>query len=508
MLALITLAGCAVGPDFVSPSAPPFADFTSDARLPATESSAVADGEAQRFLKGRDIPGEWWKVFHSRQLDDLVGAAIAANPSLQAAQATLWQAQENLYAQAGVLLPNVDANSSATRQQFSPATFGQSGSPSIFNLFQATVNVSYSPDLFGGKRRLIESTAAQAEYQRFELEATYLTLTSNVVTAAIQEVSLRGQIEATEEIIKAETDQLGLIQQQFDLGSVAKTDVLAQESELAQTQATLPTLQKQLAQQRHLLLALTGRFPNQDRRAALTLAALHLPTNLPLSLPSRLAEQRPDIRAAQAQLHQASAQIGVAIANRLPQFNLTADYGSSALSSAALFTPASIIWSLAASGTQPILHGGTLLHQQRAAEAAFEASAAQYRNTVLAAFQNVADVLRALQTDAAALKAQERAAQAASESLDLTSSQYRLGSIPYVNLLNAQRTYQQARLNLVQAQAARLADTAALFQALGGGWWNRVDVKPDPLTPEAGFIDAVVDTVTAPPPAPIRAGNR
>ena len=271
------LAGCAVGPDFVSPSAPPFADFTPGARLPATESSDVADGEAQKFLKGRDIPGEWWKVFHSRQLDELVSAAIAANPSLQAAQATLWQAQENLYAQAGVLLPNVDANSSATRQQFSPATFGGSGSPSIFNLFQATVNVSYSPDVFGGKRRLIEGSAAQAEYQRFELEATYLTLTSNVVTAAIQEVSLRGQIEATQEIIKAETDQLGLIQQQFDLGSVAKTDVLAQESELAQTQATLPPLEKQLAQQRHLLLALAGRFPNQDRRAALTLAALHLP---------------------------------------------------------------------------------------------------------------------------------------------------------------------------------------------------------------------------------------
>jgi NodT family efflux transporter outer membrane factor (OMF) lipoprotein len=500
------LAGCAVGPDFVSPSIPSIADFTLGARLPATESSDVADGEAQRFLKGRDIPGDWWKVFHSRQLDELVSAAIAANPSLQAAQATLWQAQENLYAQAGVLLPNVDANSSATRQQFSPATFGGSGPPSIFNLYQATVNVSYSPDVFGGKRRLIEGSAAQAEYQRFELEATYLTLTSNVVTAAIQEVSLRGQIEATQEIIKDETDQLGLIQQQFDLGSVAKTDVLAQESELAQTQATLPTLEKQLAQQRHLLLALTGRFPNQDRRAALTLAALHLPTSLPVSLPSRLAEQRPDIRAAEAQLHQASAQIGVAIANRLPQFNLTGDYGSAA--PAALFTPTSIIWSLAASGTQPILHGGTLLHQQRAAEAAFEASAAQYRNTVLAAFQNVADVLRALQTDAAALKAQQKATQAASDSLDLTKSQYRLGSIPYLNLLNAQRSYEQARLNLVQAQAARFSDTAALFQALGGGWWNRVDVKPDPLTPEAGVIDAVVETVTAPPPAPFRAGNR
>jgi NodT family efflux transporter outer membrane factor (OMF) lipoprotein len=507
-LALSTLAGCAVGPDFLPPSAPKFAAFTMGSRLPKTESAAVADGEAQKFLKGRDIPGEWWKVFHSRQLDKLVSDALAANPSLQAAQATLWQAQENLYAQAGVLLPNIDANSSATRQLFSPATFGLPGPSSIFNLLQATVNVSYAPDVFGGKRRQIEASEAQAEFQRFELEATYLTLTSNVVTAAIQEGSLRGQIEATQEIIKAETNQLDLIRQQFDLGSVAKTDVLSQEAELAQTQATLPTLQKQLAQQRHLLLALTGRYPNQDRDAALTLAALRLPTNLPVSLPSRLVEQRPDIRAAEAQLHQSSAQIGVAVANRLPQLNLTADYGSAALSTAALFTPGNIIWSIGASASQPILHGGTLLHQQRAAEAAYEASAAQYRNTVLAAFQNVADVLRALQTDAAALKAQQRATQAASDSLDLISSQYRQGSIPYVNLLNAQRTYQQARINLVQAQATRLADTAALFQALGGGWWNRADVLPNPLSPEGHFIDAVVETVTAPAPTPAKAGNR
>ncbi len=505
--ALSVLAGCAVGPNFVAPSLPSFADFTPGGRLPETESAPVDDGEAQRFLKGRDIPGDWWKVFHSRQLDKLVSDALTANPSLTAAQATLWQARENLYAQAGTLLPSIDANSSATRQQFSPATFGQPGAPSIFNLYQATVNVSYSPDLFGGKRRQIEASAAQADYQRFELEATYLTLTSNVVTAAVQEFSLRGQIEATQEIVKAESDQLDLIQQQFDLGSVSKTDVLAQQSELALAQATLPVLQKQLDQQRDLLHALTGRFPNQDS-AALGPTMLRLPTNLPVSLPSRLIEQRPDIRAAEAQLHAASAQIGVAVANRLPQINLTGDYGSAALTPAALFTPTSIIWSIAAAGTQPIFHGGTLLHEQRAAEAAFEASAAQYRNTVLMAFQNVADVLRALQADAMALKAQDRATQAAFASLDLTRSQYRLGSIPYVNLLNAQRTYQQARLTLVQAQAARLADTAALFQALGGGWWNRADVRPDPLSPEAHFIDTVVQTVTAPPPAPVKAGNR
>jgi NodT family efflux transporter outer membrane factor (OMF) lipoprotein len=489
VLALGALSGCMVGPDFVVPSLPLGANFTPGGQLPQTDSASVDNGAAQKFLKGRDIPGDWWKVFHSRQLDKLVSDALVANPNLQAAQATLWQAQENLYAQAGVLLPSIDGNASATRQQFSPATFGGSGQPFIFNLFQTSVNVSYSPDLFGGERRQIEGSAAQLDYQRFELEATYLTLTANVVTAAIQEFSLRGQIEATEEIIKAETDQLDLIQQQFNLGSVARTDVLAQQSELAQSQATLPALQKQLAQQRHLLQALTGRFPNQET-PALELSSLRLPTDLPVSLPSRLVAQRPDIRAAEAQLHQASAAVGVAIANRLPQIKLTGQYGSAALTPANLLTPGSIIWNIGANATQPIFHGGTLLHEQRAAEAAYEAAAGQYKNTVLAAFQNVADVLKALQADATALAAQDKATQAAADSLDLTRSQYRLGSIPYVNLLTAQRTYQQARLTLVQAQAARLADTAALYQALGGGWWNRTDVKPNPHSPEGHFIDS------------------
>ena len=494
-LAASTLAGCMVGPDFVVPTLPAAANFTPGGKLPETDSASVDNGEAQKFLKGRDIPGDWWRVFHSRQLDKLVSDAIAANPNLQAAQATLWQAQETLYAQAGTLLPSIDGNASAAREQFNPATFGVPGRPIIFNLFQASVNVSYSPDLFGGKRRQIEGAEAQVDYQRFELEATYLTLTANVVTAAIQEFSLRGQIEATQEIIKAETDQLDLIQQQFNLGSVARTDVLAQQSELAQEQATLPVLQKQLAQQRHLLQALTGRFPNQET-PALDVSMLRLPTNLPISLPSRLVAQRPDVRAAEAQLHQASAQVGVAIANRLPQISLTGQYGSAALSTASLLTPGSIIWNIGASATQPIFHGGTLLHQERAAEAAYEAAAAQYRSTVLGAFQNVADVLKALQADATALSAQDKATQAAADSLELTRSQYRLGSIPYVNLLTAQRTYQQALLTLVQAQAARLADTAALYQALGGGWWNRADVKPDPHTPEGHFIDTVARAST------------
>jgi len=488
-------AACAVGPDFKPPPAPPVSGYTPEAHLAPTTTANVAGGAAQNFLIGRDIPAEWWKVFHSKEIDALIAEALRANPNLQAAQAALWQAKENLYASAGKLLPSVDANAGFQRQQFSPAEFGLPGGPSIFNLYQATVNVSYAPDVFGGQRRQIEANAAQAEYQRFELEATYLTLTANIVTAAIQEASLRGQIQATQDIIKAETEQLGVVRNQFEAGATTRADVLTQESEVATTEATLPPLQKQLEQQHHLLLALIGRFPSQQHGPHLQLASLRRPTDLPVSLPTQLVEQRPDVRAAEAQLHQASAQIGVATANRLPQFSLTAEYGSLALTPAALFTPAAAIWTLGATGTQPIFHGFTLLHQERAAKAAYDMAEAQYRNTVLGAFQNVADALRALQLDAATLKAQQRAVRAASDTFDLSRGQYRLGAITYVTLLNAERSYQQARLALVQAQAARYADTAALFAALGGGWWNRSDVVPDPLSPEPQLVQAASDAV-------------
>ncbi len=478
MLAMLT-AGCTLGPDFRVPDPPEGAGYAAGAAPTSTVSASVAAGAEQKFIAGRDIPGEWWTLFHSRPLNSLIERALEVNPSLQAAQAALRQAKENLYAQAGALLPTVDTNNSATRQQEPLATFGQQGKPLLFNLLQSTVNVAYAPDVFGGKRRQIESSQAQADYQRFQLEASYLTLTSNVVTAAVQEASLRGQIAATEDIIKAESQQLQVMREQFQLGGTARTDVLAQEAELVQSQATLPPLQKQLAQQRHVLMALTGRFPNQDRGGFFTLSQLRLPTSLPVSVPSQLVQQRPDVRAAEAQMHQASAQIGVAVANLLPQFNLTAEYGSAALSAPTLFTPNTILWNAGASAAQPIFHGGTLIHQERAAVAGYEMTEAQYRNTVLTAFQNVADALRALQDDARALQAQDRAVRVASESLDLSRSQFQAGAITYLTLLNAQRTYEQARLNLVQAQAARLADTAALFQALGGGWWNRVDVIAD-----------------------------
>ena len=494
-LVLSLLSACAVGPDFKVPPAPLGAGYTPEIHPAATIAAGGAGGTSQRFDAGRDIPGEWWRLFHSKEIDGLIAEALQANPGLQAAQAALWQAKENLYAQRGKLLPSIDANSSATREQFSPAEFGGSGSPFIFNLFEATVNVSYAPDVFGGQRRQVEAEAALADYQRFELEATYLTLTANVVTAAVAEASLRGQIAATLDTIKVESDQLNVVRQQFNVGAATRTDVLTQESEVATTQATLPPLQKQLEQQRHVLLALTGRFPNARRRDHLTLAALRLPTALPLSLPSQLVEQRPDVRAAEAQLHQASAQIGVAIANRLPQFTLTGDYGAASSQLATLFSPSTIIWTAAASGTQPIFHGFTLLHQERAAKAAYDQAEAQYRSTVLGAFQNVADALRALQLDAATLKAQYAALRSASATLDLARGQYRLGAIAYLTLLNSERSYAQARVAVVQAQAARFADTAALFQALGGGWWNRIDVETDPLSPEKPGAATTTDLV-------------
>jgi len=295
----------------------------------------------------------------------------------------------------------------------------------------------------------------------------------------VQEASLRAQIAATHEIIGAETEQLDIVRRQFELGGASGSDVLAQETALAQEKATLPPLEKQLAQERDLLRALAGHLPSEDLGVDFDLATLRLPADLPVSLPSKLVEQRPDVREYEALLHEASAQIGVATANMLPQFTITAAYGSYATRAASLLSPGTTVWDAAAGVTQPLFEGGTLLHKRRAAIAAYDQAAAQYRYTVLTAFQNVADSLRALQSDADALKAQLAAQRSAANSLEISSNQYRVGAITYPTLLNAQNSYQQTRINLVQAMANRYADTAALFQALGGGWWNRSDVASE-----------------------------
>lgn len=470
-----TLTGCMVGPNFRPPKAPPVTGYEREG--PPAPTAAAADvhgGEAQRFVSSLDIPGQWWTLFHSPALNTLVERALAANPSLQAAQETLRQAQEQLYAGQGILFPTVSASASTTREKITSARFGSNGTVPPFTFNSASLSVSYLLDVWGGERRQVESLAAQAEYERFELEAGYLTLTSDVVAAAVQEASLRGQIAATQQIIDIETQELAGLKRQFAIGAAADTAVLAQAATLEQTRAQLPALEKQLAQTRNALTAYLGRFPSQEPAETFDLASLQLPGALPLSLPSKLVEQRPDIRASEAQLHEASAQVGVATANMLPQITLSASYGSESTSS--LFTPNSAIWSLGAGLTQPLFEGGQLLHQRRAAVAAFKAAAAQYRETVITAFQNVADALRALEADAAAVQAEAAAETAAADSLAASQRQFHIGAISYLSLLTAEQTYQQARLSLVQAEASRFSDTAALFQALGGGWWNRSDV--------------------------------
>lgn len=467
------MVGCAAGPDFQKPAAPDVQAFTSGSPNQTAETEGLG-GAAQKYEHGAEVPSEWWALFRSEALNNLIAKAIANNPTLQAAEASLREAQENLYASQGSFFPQLDGSLGTTRSKSSSSGTANSGtSMPSFSLYNASVTVAYPLDVFGSISRQVEQVEALKDVQKYQLEAAYIALTSNVVTAAIQEASLREQIAATKDIIQDERKQLDLLERQFELGAVAKAAVLAQEAELAQTLATLPELEKQLSQTRNQLAALTGQFPNQDLGVAFNLSELHLPESIPLSLPSQLVEQRPDIQAATAQLHVASAGVGVATANMLPQITLTGSTGVSAVQLANLFSPGTAVWSIGAGLLQPLFHGGELLHTKRASEAAFDKAAAQYRSTVLTAFQNVADALRALEYDAEALKAQVAAKKAAEDSLSLAREQFNAGAISYLSLLTAEQALEQTKIGLVQAQARRYADTAALFVALGGGWWNR-----------------------------------
>jgi NodT family efflux transporter outer membrane factor (OMF) lipoprotein len=478
------VSGCAVGPDFKTPLAPDVSGYTPKP-LPAQTVAAGDSGDGpQRFVIDRDLPGDWWRLFGSPDLKSLVERAVQNNPDLAAAQATLRVAQANMVAGAGAFFPSLDGNFGASRQKTgvaSTSTLNQEAA--TYNLFTSQVQVSYTPDVFGGTRRSVESLQAQRDNQRFQLEATYLTLTSNVVVEAIQEASLRGQIAAAYKLIKIETDVLHVLRDQLTAGVISEVEISTQEATLAQTEQALPPLQQQLAQQRHLLAALTGGLPSQEPAEKFELAALHLPHELPVSLPSKLVEQRPDVRAAEENMHSASALIGVAVANRLPNLSLTATYGVNALSVDQLFAPGSSIWSLGGTALVPLLHGGTLLEKEQAARETYEQASAQYRSAVVTAFRNVADSLTALQNDAVAVQKSIAFEKAAAKTLDITRRRLRIGEVNYVELLNAQQIYQRALITSVVAQSNRLADTAALFQALGGGWWNRDDIDHKKPTP-------------------------
>lgn len=489
------LCACAVGPDFKRPSAPQGADFAPKPIAETTASAAVTGGEAERFVMGRDIPFAWWRDFGSPKLDALVEKALAHNPQLPAAQAALKQAQELTKAQRGFFYPTVSAQFQPTRQQLAGNLGGNSpgiqgdgktistyqnpngpapfNGPVTYNFYTSQVALSYAPDIWGSNRRQVETLKAQAEQLRFQMEATYVTLIDEVVAAAIQAGSLNDQILAAKRFIDENEQGLKILQDQFRLGYASRLDLAAQEAALAQARATLPPLERQLAQTRDLICALTGALPNEPVDADFSLADLHLPADLPLTIPSQLIEQRPDIRAAEEQLHAASAQVGVAVAARLPQFTISAGYGGAASQVTQMFSTGGPFWNLIGDVNQTVFDAGTLRHRQRAAEQGLIQARYQYKATVITAYQNVADTLHAIQSDADALKAVVEAERAAKTQRDVTRDQYRAGYVNYLTLLSAEGVYQQAVIARVQAQTNRYGDAATLYQALGGGWWNR-----------------------------------
>lgn len=486
------LYGCASGPDYKRPDAPTATGYTVQPIGSPSSSEKDYSSVEQHFLFAQDIPYDWWTIFRSQQLNALIERALKNNPNMESAQAALRQAQENVIAQQGFFSPSVGVNYSPSRIKLAGNMGGNSpglqqngtsiqsapDNPAYFNFHTAQLSVGYVPDVFGLNRRLTESAQAQAELQWMQLQAAQITLVSNVVAAAFQEASLRAQIAATNAIISINHENLGIVRQQLKLGFVAEIDVAAQEVALSQSEQALPPLTKQLEQTRNLIRALAGNTPNQDVPETFELENFHLPEELPLSLPSKLVEQRPDVRAAEAQLHMASAQYGVAIANKMPQFMVTANVGGMASSPDWMFRSGGTFFNLTGNITQVIFDGGTLRAKSRAAEQALHQAGAQYRSTVIAALQNVADTLHAIQGDADAFRAADTAEEASNTLLKLARKQYQLGYISYQNFLASQQSRQIAIISLVQAQSARLGDTAALYQALGGGWWNRpVDTK-------------------------------
>jgi NodT family efflux transporter outer membrane factor (OMF) lipoprotein len=470
----VAISGCAVGPNF-KPAAPPEVDGYVPGKLASPDPGPGGPRVAgQHFVSGAEVSARWWSAFKSPLLNELIKQSVNHNPNLQAVEAAIKIAQYNARAQRGLFFPQVTGNS--TSSQVLVANPGQvpsiptEGPQTEFSLVTHQLTVSFVPDIWGANIRNVESLDALTELQLFQLEAAYLTLTSNVVTAAVQEASLRGQIAATQRIITIERNSLEILRRQFNLGQAARLDMLQQEAALAAAEQLLPPLEKQLALQRDLLTSLAGQYSADEVVQKFDLAHLKLPTNLPISLPGKLVDQRPDVRAAEANMHSASALVGVSIAARLPNLTLSANGGSTSFNLAESFVPGTGFYTVAAGVTAPIFDGFTLYNRQKAAEATLEQAEALYRSTVITAFQNVADALRALQVDARALKAAVHAEETAKASLDVVLSQLNNGLVNQLVLLNAQQTYLNASVLRVQAEANRLTDTAALFMALGGGW--------------------------------------
>jgi NodT family efflux transporter outer membrane factor (OMF) lipoprotein len=434
----------------------------------------VPGGSEQTLVENKDIPAQWWELFKSPELDVLIRKALEQNPNLAAADAALRAAQENVSAQiGGQYFPKIGGNASATREQLPYAVYSLPRGDPIYDLYNTTVNISYVPDFFGRARRTVENARAQAEISQYQLEGAYLNLTSNLVTSAVREAQLRAQYQATKEILEAQTSFANIIKQQLEIGSVSKVDLTSQLALVASSQTELLVYEKNVAFARNQLAALTGEYPGSAVIQGFNLSDLHLPDQLPLSLPSSLVRQRPDILAAEAVMKSTNALVGVATANLLPQITLSGAEGSAALTTGALFGPTAALWSIAGGLFQPLFQGGQLLAQRRGAMANYEQAVFQYQAAVITAFQQVADALQALDADAKALAAATDNERYAKETLNLVQDQYRFGTASYLQVLYYQTQYQNAKIRSLLAQALRFSDTAALFTALGGGWWNR-----------------------------------
>lgn len=486
--AALLLTACAVGPDFHKPEPPAATNYGTAPISGQTTATPGPGGDAQHFVAGMDIPAQWWTLFHSPKLSKLVEDAIKNNPNVAGAQAALRQSHELYSAQWTSFFPVVQGSFNATRAKIAqnvitPIT--TSNNPT-YNLYTPQLSLSYTPDVFGANIRATESAKAQEESARFQLEATYLTLASNVVVTAIQEASLRGQVAATEKLLALQHQLTEIVKRQHEIGTASALDVAAQVSAEAQTAQALPPLQKLLGQSRDALTALLGRLPSDEPAETFTLDDLVLPTDLPVSLPSKLVEQRPDVRQAEENFHQATAGVGIAIAAMLPEFDIAAGTGTTALQTAQLFSPGYGFWSVGGTLTQTLFDMGGLLHKRRAADAAMDQAAAEYKAAVILACQNVADTLRALQADADALNAATKADDAARLTFDTAQRQLKLGTISETALMSAEQAYEQAEIALVQARANRYSDTAGLYQALGGGWWNRKEDERDGQSGSAG----------------------
>jgi NodT family efflux transporter outer membrane factor (OMF) lipoprotein len=466
-LCLSCAFGCSVGPDFVRPQ-PPQVDTYTHGTDPVE--TIPADGQAQYFTQGAGLAEDWWRLFGSPGIDAVIKEAVAGNPGLQAAEARLRQSQDSLRAGFGVFYPQLDAGMSAVRQKFSPTRLGSDAESSIFNLYTLSATISYSLDVFGGNRRAVEGLQAQADFQRYEVLAAHLALTGNIVNTAVAQAAYSAQIAATDEIIGLEREQVRIAEIQAEAGLVPYANVLNIRTQLHAAEATLPPLRQRLSQARHLLATLTGRTPAEWTAPEIDLKEITLPQDLPITLPSELVRRRPDILAAEARLHNDSAAIGVATAALFPDFSLSGSYGLNNTSFKDLFKHSSSFWSLGAGLTAPLFHGGTLWFQRRAAIEGYEASLADYRQSVLSAFAQVADTLRALEHDAEAVHAQSQALAASEQAVRLVQANFEAGLAEYLQVLLTNAQYHRAKIGYLQAHAQRLQDTVALFVALGGGW--------------------------------------